>query len=157
MEWSLCLFVLFYFRLFAQQSYAEAYPCHQTFLLKDTLEYRKAKRLLRVQTQDQTLNTLLVDNSKTIAEVMDDICRKLRIPNNKESSLAFQTDKSEDENLDKDDERIKRQMRMLQEKQNLHTEAEGGKFLFFYFEVPGLYSVVLRPTRMCAAKIGNLT
>ena len=109
-----------------------------------------------MQTQDQTLNTLLVDNSKTIAEVMDDICRKLRIPNNKESSLAFQTDKSEDENLDKDDERIKRQMRMLQEKQNLHTEAEGGKFLID-FEVPGLYSVVLRPTRMCAAKIGNLT
>ena len=141
MEWSLCLFVLFLFsfssRLFAQQSYAEAYiPCHQTFLLKDTLEYRKAKRLLRVQTQDQTLNTLLVDNSKTIAEVMDDICRKLRIPNNKESSLAFQTDKSEDENLDKDDERIKRQMRMLQEKQNLHTEAEGGKFLFFSLKCP---------------------
>ena len=89
-----------------------------------------------MQTQDQTLNTLMVDNSKTIAEVMDDICRKLRIPNNKESSLAFQTDKSEDENLDKDDERIKRQMRMLQEKQNLHTEAEGGKFLFFTLKCP---------------------
>ena len=132
---SLCPFS-FYFRLFAQQSYAEAYPVRHLFLLKDTLEYRKAKRLLRVQTQDQTLNTLLVHNSKTIAEVMDDICRKLRIPNNKESSLAFQTDKSEDENLDKDDERIKRQMRMLQEKQNLHTEAEGGKFLFFTLKCP---------------------
>merc|ERR1712130_3129 len=91
---------------------------------KDTLEYRKTKRLLRVLTQDLSLNTLLVDNWKTIAEVMDDICKKLHIPNNKESSLAFRTDKREEEELDKDDERIKRQMRTLQEKKNLHTEAE---------------------------------
>ena len=121
------------------------------------IQYRKAKRFLKILTPELAMHTLQVDNCKTIAEIMDDICKKLQIPNNKESSLAFQTDKSEDENLDKDDERIKRQMRMLQEKQNLHTEAEGGKFLIFYFEVPGLYSVVLRPTRMCAAKIGNLT
>ena len=91
------------------------------------MEYRKTKRLLRVLTQDLSLNTLLVDNWKTIAELMDDICKKLHIPNNKESSLAFRTDKREEEELDKDDERIKRQMRTLQEKKNLHTEAEGTK------------------------------
>ena len=45
-------------------------------LSKGTLEYRKAKRLLRVLTQDLTLNTLLVDNSKTIAEVMGDIFKE---------------------------------------------------------------------------------
>ena len=92
------------------------------------MEYRKTKRLLRVLTQDLTLNTLLVDNSKTIAEVMDDIFKKLHIPNNKESSLAFKTNKAEEEALDKDDERVKRQMRMLQEKKNLHTEAEGTSY-----------------------------
>ena len=59
---------------------------------------------------------------------MDDICKKLHIPNNKESSLAFRTNKAEEEALDKDDERIKRQMRMLQEKKNLHTEAEGNNY-----------------------------
>ena len=92
------------------------------------MEYRKTKRLLRVLTQDLALSTLLVDNSKTIAEVMDDICKKLHIPNNKESSLAFKANKAEEEALDKDDERIKRQMKMLQEKQNLHTEAEGTNY-----------------------------
>ena len=103
--------------------------CHNCDLYKkDTLEYRRTKRLLRVLTQDLALSTLLVDNSKTIAEVMDDICKKLHIPNNKESSLAFKTNKAEEEALDKDDERIKRQMKMLQEKQNLHTEAEGTNY-----------------------------
>ena len=105
------------------------------------IQYRKAKRFLKILTPELAMHTLQVDNCKTIAEIMDDICKKLQIPNNKESSLAFKDGHSQekDEDLDKvflivssfisiffqDDERIKRQMKMLQEKQNLHTEAEG--------------------------------
>ena len=101
-----------------------------TNLLKDpkgeqVIQYRKAKRFLKILTPELAMHTLQVDNCKTIAEIMDDICKKLQIPNNKESSLAFRTNKAEEEALDKDDERIKRQMRTLQEKKNLHTEAEG--------------------------------
>ena len=49
------------------------------------------------------MHTLQVDNCKTIAEIMDDICKKLQIPNNKESSLAFKDGHSQekDEDLDK--------------------------------------------------------
>ena len=107
------------------------------------IQYRKAKRFLKILTPELAMHTLQVDNCKTIAEIMDDICKKLQIPNNKESSLAFKDGHSQekDEDLDKvflivlsfifnffqDDERIKRQMKMLQEKQNLHTEAEGSQ------------------------------
>ena len=108
------------------------------------IQYRKAKRFLKILTPELAMHTLQVDNCKTIAEIMDDICKKLQIPNNKESSLAFKDGHSQekDEDLDKvflivlsfifyfffqDDERIKRQMKMLQEKQNLHTEAEGSR------------------------------
>ena len=106
------------------------------------IQYRKAKRFLKILTPELAMHTLQVDNCKTIAEIMDDICKKLQIPNNKESSLAFKDGHSQekDEDLDKvslivlsficffqDDERIKRQMKMLQEKQNLHTEAEGNQ------------------------------
>ena len=109
------------------------------------IQYRKAKRFLKILTPELAMHTLQVDNCKTIAEIMDDICKKLQIPNNKESSLAFKDGHSQekDEDLDKvflifelyllsfsffqDDERIKRQMKMLQEKQNLHTEAEGNR------------------------------
>ena len=79
-----------------------------TNLLKDpkgeqVIQYRKAKRFLKILTPELAMHTLQVDNCKTIAEIMDDICKKLQIPNNKESSLAFKDGHSQekDEDLDK--------------------------------------------------------
>ena len=67
------------------------------------IQYRKAKRFLKILTPELAMHTLQVDNCKTIAEIMDDICKKLQIPNNKESSLAFKDGHSQekDEDLDK--------------------------------------------------------
>lgn len=92
---------------------------------KDVLEYRKAKRLLRVQTLDLRVTTLLVDNCKSIGQIIDVICKKLNIPNNDEYSLAFkEAKKAEEKQLTEDELRIKNTMAKIQQSKGLNTEAE---------------------------------
>lgn len=95
-------------------------------VLKDkaTLEYRKAKRMLRVLTLDKAVRTLMVENSKTVEELMEVICKRIGIPNNNEFSLAFQREKKDDEEMSKSERRIQNQMTKVHNKAKLHTEDE---------------------------------
>ena len=52
------------------------------------MEYRKTMRMLRVQTPDNNMKTLLVKESKVVYDLMDEICQRIGIPNNHEYSLA---------------------------------------------------------------------
>ena len=57
-------------------------------MLKDTLEYRKLMRMLKVKTPDNHTKTLLVRESKTVVELMEEVSVRVGIPNNNEYSLA---------------------------------------------------------------------
>ena len=60
--------------------------------IQDTVEYRKKMRLLKVRTFDNTMRTLMVEEAKTVDELMDVICKRIGIPNNHEYSLASTKD-----------------------------------------------------------------
>ena len=45
-------------------------------------------RMLRIQTPDNNMKTLLVKENKVVYDLMDDICKRIGIPNNHEYSLA---------------------------------------------------------------------
>ena len=78
-----------------------------------------------MQTLDLRVTTLLVDNSKTIGQIIDVICKKLNIPNNNEYSLAFkEAKKAEAKQLTEDELRIKNTMAKIQQSKGLNTEAE---------------------------------
>ena len=73
-------------------------------------------RLLRIRTLDNTMRTLMVEESKTVEELMDIICKKIGIPNNHEYSLASTKDATHEEQMNKKMETLKAK---------LHTEDEG--------------------------------
>jgi hypothetical protein len=74
---------------------------------------------------DLTVRTLLVENAKTVAEVMNVICKRINIPDNNEFSLAFQREKGDKQELDKDARRIQDKMTKLRTNAKLVTEGEG--------------------------------
>ena len=78
--------------------------------------------MLRVRTLDRTVRTLMVENSKTVQEIMDDVCKKIGIPNTQEFSLAFQRARKEDEDLDSDEKRIQKTMKTLARSAKLNTD-----------------------------------
>lgn len=45
-------------------------------------------RMLKVKTPDNSNRTLLVEEAKTVHQLMDDICKRIGIANNQEYSLA---------------------------------------------------------------------
>ena len=45
-------------------------------------------RLLRLNTPDNAMKTLYVDEGRTVEQLMEDICHRLRITSNNEFSLA---------------------------------------------------------------------
>merc|ERR1712013_103685 len=81
----------------------------------DTIEYRKKMRILKVRTLDNTMRTLMVENSKTVEELMDVICKRIGIPNNHEYSLASTKEAAQEAQINKNMEKIKAK---------LHTEDE---------------------------------
>ena len=69
-----------------------------------------------MRTFDNTMRTLMVEESKTVEELMDIICKRIGIPNNHEYSLASTKDAAQDAQINKKMETIKAK---------LHTEDEG--------------------------------
>jgi hypothetical protein len=76
-------------------------------------------RILKVRTFDNTMRTLMVEESKTVEALMDVICKRIGIPNNHEYSLASTKDAAHDAKVNKKMETIKAK---------LHTEDEGNTY-----------------------------
>ena len=55
---------------------------------KDSIEYRKKMRILKVKTPDKGKKMLSVSEAMTVAQLMDVICKKIGMVNNNEYSLA---------------------------------------------------------------------
>ena len=90
--------------------------------LQDTLAYLKRTRKLKVKTPDNSTRTLMVEESKTVDQLMDVICQRIGITNTREYSLASPR-KAEVENVDTMRETKARELDALRSK--IHTEAEG--------------------------------
>ena len=63
--------------------------------MKDTLEYRKKMRLLKVRMLDGAIKAIMVDDSQIVSNMMVIICTKIGITNHDEYSLV--REKTEDE------------------------------------------------------------
>ena len=63
-------------------------------------------RILKVRTLDNTMRTLMVENSKTVEELMDVICKRIGIPNNHEYSLASTKEAAQEAQINKNMEKI---------------------------------------------------
>ena len=93
-------------------------------MLKDTLEYRKLMRMLKVKTPDNHTKTLLVRESKTVLELMEEVSVRVGIPNNNEYSLASSRELKSD-NKSTIEMRNLAQMEAI--KSSIFTEDEGEK------------------------------
>ena len=93
-------------------------------MLKDTLEYRKLMRMLKVKTPDNHTKTLLVRESKTVVELMEEVSVRVGIPNNNEYSLASSRELKSD-NKSTIEMRNLAQMEAI--KSSIFTEDEGEK------------------------------
>lgn len=78
-------------------------------------------RILKVRTFDNTMRTLMVEDSMTVEALMDVICKRIGIPNNHEYSLASTKDAAHDAQINKKMETIKAK---------LHTEDEGDPYKY---------------------------
>ena len=92
------------------------------FCIQDTLAYLKRMRLLKVKTPDNANRTMMVEEAKTVDQLMDVICQRIGITNTQEYSLASPR-KAEVENVDTMRETKARELDALRSK--IHTEAEG--------------------------------
>ena len=90
--------------------------------VQDTLAYLKRMRMLKVKTPDNANRTMMVEESKTVDQLMDVICHRIGITNTQEYSLASPR-KAEVENVDTMRETKARELDALRSK--IHTEAEG--------------------------------
>ena len=75
-------------------------------------------RKLKVRTSDNTMRTLLVEDSNTVEQLMYIICKSIGIPNNQEYSLARTNDVTYKALTDKKMETLKAK---------LHLEDEGNQ------------------------------
>ena len=82
---------------------------------------------MKVKTPDNANRTLMVEEAKTVDQLMDVICQRIGITNTQEYSLASPR-KAEVENVDTMRETKARELDVLRSK--IHTEAEGQFCLF---------------------------
>jgi hypothetical protein len=54
------------------------------------LEYKKKHRMMKVKLVDGSVKTLLIDDSETIQEIQNVICKKVQINNPEEYSLRVE-------------------------------------------------------------------
>ena len=78
--------------------------------------------MLRVKTPDNANRTMMVEESKTVDQLMDVICQKIGITNTQEYSLASPR-KAEVENVE--DMRKSKAKELAALRSKVHTEAEG--------------------------------
>ncbi|XP_061468452.1 talin-1 isoform X1 [Rhineura floridana] len=94
----------------------------------DTLEYKKKQRPLKVRMLDGTVKTVMVDDSKTVTDMLMTICARIGITNYDEYSLVREMveEKKEEQTgtLKKDKTLLRDEKKMEKLKQKLHTDDE---------------------------------
>ncbi|XP_005401061.1 PREDICTED: talin-1 isoform X2 [Chinchilla lanigera] len=94
----------------------------------DTMEYRKKQRPLKVRMLDGTVKTIMVDDSKTVTDMLMTICARIGITNHDEYSLVRELmEEKKDEGtgtLRKDKTLLRDEKKMEKLKQKLHTDDE---------------------------------
>ncbi|NWH96534.1 TLN1 protein, partial [Tichodroma muraria] len=94
----------------------------------DTMEYKKKQRPLKIRMLDGTVKTVMVDDSKTVTEMLMTICARIGITNYDEYSLVREIMEEKKEEvtgtLKKDKTLLRDEKKMEKLKQKLHTDDE---------------------------------
>ncbi|XP_050842694.1 talin-1 isoform X2 [Serinus canaria] len=94
----------------------------------DTMEYKKKQRPLKIRMLDGTVKTVLVDDSKTVTDMLMTICARIGITNYDEYSLVREIMEEKKEEvtgtLKKDKTLLRDEKKMEKLKQKLHTDDE---------------------------------
>ncbi|XP_042303806.1 talin-1 [Sceloporus undulatus] len=94
----------------------------------DTMEYKKKQRPLKIRMLDGTVKTVMVDDSKTVTDMLMTICARIGITNYDEYSLVREMaeEKKEEQmgTLKKDKTLLRDEKKMEKLKQKLHTDDE---------------------------------
>ncbi|XP_043934374.1 talin-1 [Protopterus annectens] len=94
----------------------------------DTLEYKRKQRPLKIRMLDGTVKTVMVDDSKTLSDILLTICARIGITNYDEYSLVreiFEEKKEENVGTLKKDKTLLRDDKKMEKlKQKLHTDDE---------------------------------
>ncbi|TKC47779.1 hypothetical protein EI555_005057 [Monodon monoceros] len=94
----------------------------------DTMEYRKKQRPLKIRMLDGTVKTVMVDDSKTVTDMLMTICARIGITNHDEYSLVRELMEEKKEEvtgtLRKDKTLLRDEKKMEKLKQKLHTDDE---------------------------------
>ncbi|NXP34775.1 TLN1 protein, partial [Leiothrix lutea] len=94
----------------------------------DTMEYKKKQRPLKIRMLDGTVKTVMVDDSKTVTDVLMTICARIGITNYDEYSLVREIMEEKKEEvtgtLKKDKTLLRDEKKMEKLKQKLHTDDE---------------------------------
>ncbi|OCU02863.1 hypothetical protein XELAEV_18008634mg [Xenopus laevis] len=94
----------------------------------DTLEYRKKQRPLKIRMLDGTVKTVMVDDSKTMSDLLMTICARIGITNYDEYSLVREIMEEKKEEvtgtLKRDKTLLRDDKKMEKLKQKLHTDDE---------------------------------
>nr|XP_015193068.1 PREDICTED: talin-1 isoform X1 [Lepisosteus oculatus]XP_015193073.1 PREDICTED: talin-1 isoform X1 [Lepisosteus oculatus] len=92
----------------------------------DTLDYKKKQRPLKIRMLDGTVKTVMVDDSKTVCDMLMTICARIGITNYDEYSLVRDIgEEKKEENtgtLKKDKTLLRDDKKMEKLKQKLHTD-----------------------------------
>ena len=121
------------------------------FVFQDAVEYRRKMRLLKVRMLDNSVKSIMVDDSQVLSNLMVLICTKIGITNYDEYSLVWDKPEEEQENVPTNrfgtlggtmtlkrakirDGEKEIDPKMEELKKHLHTE-DGGK----YFNYPKVY------------------
>ncbi|KAM6293929.1 LOW QUALITY PROTEIN: talin-1-like [Aegotheles albertisi] len=94
----------------------------------DTMEYKKKQRPLKIRMLDGTVKTVMVDDSKTVTDMLMTICAQIGITNYDEYSLVREIMEEKKEEvtgtLKKDKTLLRDEKKMEKLKQKLHTDDE---------------------------------
>ncbi|NXR71550.1 TLN1 protein, partial [Pycnonotus jocosus] len=94
----------------------------------DTMEYKKKQRPLKIRMLDGTVKTVMVDDSKTVTDILMTICARIGITNYDEYSLVREIMEEKKEEvtgtLKKDKTLLRDEKKMEKLKQKLHTDDE---------------------------------
>ncbi|PKU42828.1 talin-1 isoform x2 [Limosa lapponica baueri] len=94
----------------------------------DTMEYKKKQRPLKIRMLDGTVKTVMVDDSKTVTDMLMTICARIGITNYDEYSLVREIMEEKKEEvtgtIKKDKTLLRDEKKMEKLKQKLHTDDE---------------------------------
>lgn len=93
----------------------------------DILEYKKKIRTLKIRMLDDSVKTMMVDDSHTVSQIMITVCTKIGITNHEEYSLVRDLPDSEKEKtmtMKRDKSIARNQKKMDEMMKKLHTDDE---------------------------------